>query len=197
MRWISICFITFVSFTSVVRAQDPVGIPVYKITPVESRIKFGVKASVPIEGTFDKWNATLAFTSNNVSAGLLIIEIQADSVNTGSGMKNGKLKGKDFFDVKENPLITFKSTKIEQTGPNDFSVDGDFTIRGVTKHERLTLTVSGKGTESGTIAGIMAFDRKGHGMNRGIPFMKNTDLCASGVHPKLHRASGPSLALPR
>src|SRR5258705_12753484 len=105
-------------------------------------------------------NATLAFTSNNVSAGLLIIEIQADSVNTGSGMKNGKLEGKDFFDVKENPLITFKSTKIEQTGPNDFSVDGDFTIRGVTKHERLTLTVSGKGTESGTIAGIMAFDRK-------------------------------------
>src|SRR5260370_15909753 len=80
MRWISICFITFVSFTSAVRAQDSVGIPVYKITPVESRIKFGVKASAPIERTFDKWNATLAFTSNNVSAGRLIIEIQADSI---------------------------------------------------------------------------------------------------------------------
>src|SRR5882724_6743175 len=151
MRWISICFITFVSFTSVVRAQDSVGIPVYKITPGESRIKFGVKASVPIEGTFDKWNATLAFTSNNVSAGLLIIEIQADSVNTGSGMNNGKLKGKDFFDVKENPLITFKSKKVVQTGPDTFEVDGDFTIRGVTKAEKLSLVVTGAGTGSGTI----------------------------------------------
>jgi polyisoprenoid-binding protein YceI len=180
MRWISICFITFVSFTSVVRAQDSAGIPVYKITPVESRIKFGVKASVPIEGTFDKWNATLAFTSNNVSAGLLIIEIQAE-----------------FFDVKENPLITFKSTKIEQTGPNDFSVDGDFTIRGVTKHERLTLTASGKGTESGAIAGIMAFDRKEYGMNSGIPFIKIADRVEVGVNLRWQRVSGPPLALPK
>jgi polyisoprenoid-binding protein YceI len=197
MRWLPICLITFVSFTSVVRAQDSAEIPVYKITPVESRIKFGVKASVPIEGTFDKWNATLAFTSNNVSAGVLIIEIQADSVNTGSGMKNGKLKGKDFFDVKENPLITFKSTKIEQTGPDDFSVDGDFTIRGVTKHERLTLTATGKGTESGTIAGTMAFDRKEYGMNSGIPFIKIADRVEVGVNLRWQRVSGPPLALPK
>lgn len=39
--------------------------------------------------------------------------------------KNRKLKGKDFFDVKQNPLITFKSTKIEQTDRDDFEVDGD------------------------------------------------------------------------
>jgi len=33
-------------------------------------------------------------------------------VNTGSGMKDGKLKGKDFFDVKQSPLITFLSKKV-------------------------------------------------------------------------------------
>jgi YceI-like domain len=43
---------------------------------------------------------------------------QADSVNTGSGMKDDKIKGKDFFNVKEDPQITFHSTKIVQTGPN-------------------------------------------------------------------------------
>jgi hypothetical protein len=43
----------------VVRAQDASGIPVFKITPVKSTIKFAVKASVAIEGTFDKWDATL------------------------------------------------------------------------------------------------------------------------------------------
>ena len=62
-------------------------------------------------------------------------------MNTGSGMKDGKLKSKDFFDVKQNPLITFHSTKIVQTGPDTFDVPGDFTIRGVTKSETLTLTV--------------------------------------------------------
>ena len=90
-------------------------------------------------------------------------------------MKNGKLKGKNFFNVKENPLITFKSTKIAQTGPETFSVDGDFAIRGVTRREKLNLTVSGKGTGSGTIAGTMAFDRKEYGMNSGIPFIKIAD----------------------
>jgi polyisoprenoid-binding protein YceI len=195
MRWLSIFVLTFVSFASAVRAQDGAGIPAYKITPVESKIKFGVQASVAIEGTFDKWNATLSFTSNNVSAGVLDIQIQADSVNTGSGMKNGKLKGKDFFDVKENPLITFKSTKIEQTGTNDFVVDGDFTIRGVKKHEKLTLTVSGKGTQSGTIVGTMAFDRKEYGMNSGIPFIKIADRVEVGVDLKWQRVSGPPLAL--
>ena len=83
------------------------------------------------------------------------VKIQAASVDTGSGMKNGRLKGKDFFDVEQNPLITFKSTKIVQTGPNTFEVDGDFTIRGVIKPEKLTLTVSGKGTGSGEINGTM------------------------------------------
>jgi len=63
----------------------------------------------------------------------LEIEIQADSVNTGSGLKNNKLRSKDFFNVKDSPVITFKSTKVVQTGPNTFDLEGDFTIRGVTK----------------------------------------------------------------
>ena len=179
----------------VARPQDAQAIPVFKITPVESKINFDVEASVDIAGTFDKWDAALTFTSTDVTTGVLDIKIQADSVDTGSGMKNGKLKGKDFFDVKRNPVITFKSTRIEQTGPNAFSVDGDFTIRGVTKHEKLMLTVSGAGTGSGTIAGIMAFDRKEYGMNSGIPFIKIADRVEVSVNLKGERISGPPLAL--
>ena len=51
-----------------------------------------MKASVAINGTFDKWDATLTFASTDVSTGVLDIKIQVDSVNTGSGMKDGKLK---------------------------------------------------------------------------------------------------------
>jgi polyisoprenoid-binding protein YceI len=194
-RWSIVLFILAAAlFSPPARAQAP-GVPVFKITPVESSIKFDVEASVAIKGTFDKWDATLTFTSQDVSTGVLEIRIQAASVDTGSGMKNGKLKGKDFFDVDHNPFITFKSTKIEQTGPDTFAVDGDFTIRGVTRPEKLVLTVSGKGTGSGTVAGTMAFDRKQYGMNSGIPFIKIADRVEVSVHLKGQRVSGPPLAL--
>jgi hypothetical protein len=107
--------------------------------------------------------------------------------------KDGKLKGKNFFDAEQDPLITFHSKKIEQTGPNTFDIDGDFTIRGVTKPEKLTLTVTGKGTGAGEINGTMAFDRKDYGMNKGIPFVTIADRVEVTVALKVKRVSGPPL----
>ena len=189
MRLTVFCLLASAVFPSVSRAQTPV----FVITPEDSSIKFYVKASVALEGTFDKWDATLTFASPDVTTGVLDVKIQADSVNTGSGMKDGKLKSKDFFDVKQNPLITFLSKKIVQTGPDTFEVDGDFTIRGVTRTESLTLTVSGKGTGSGTIQGTMAFDRKDYGMNSGIPFIRISDRVEVSVDLHGKRVSGPPL----
>jgi len=174
-------------------AQDAAKVPVFKITPVKSTIKFAVKASVPIEGTFQKWDATFAVTSTAVESGVLDIEIQAGSVNTGSGMKDGKLKGKDFFNVDQDPYITFHSAKIVQTGPNTFDIQGKFTIRGVTKDETLNLTASGKGTGHGEITGTMAFDRRDYGMNSGIPFIKIADRVEVTVYLIADRVSGPPL----
>ena len=168
-------------------------VPVFKIDPADSTIKFSVKASVAIDGTFDKWDATLTFTSTDPKTGVLDIKIQAASVNTGSGMKNGKLKSKDFFDVEQDPLITFRSTKVTQTGPESFDVAGDFTIRGVTKPETLQLTVSGKGTGSGAIKGTMAFDRKDYGMTKGIPLVKIADRVEVTVDLHAKRVSGPAM----
>jgi len=168
-------------------------VPLFAVTPVESAIKFSVQASVAIQGTFEKWDATLTFASADVTTAKLEIKIQAESVNTGSGMKNNKLKGKDFFFVDENPLITFVSNKIIQTGPTSFEVDGDFTIRGVTKPEKLVLEVAGKGTGNGTVHGTMAFDRKDYGMNKGIPFIKIADRVEVTVNLRAKQVSGPRL----
>jgi len=121
---------------------------------------FDVESSVAIKGTFQKWDASLTFQTRELSTGVLEIRIQADSVDTGSGVKNGKLKGKAFFNAKEDSYITFRSTKIRQTGPASFEADGDFTIRGVTKKETLKVDYSGKRDLRGTIMGTMAFDRK-------------------------------------
>jgi polyisoprenoid-binding protein YceI len=170
-------------------------VPVFKVTPEQSSVKFYVKASVALAGDFKKWDAALTFTSPDVTSGSLDIEIQAASVDSGSGMKNDKLKSKDFFDVAENPLITFKSTSIVQTGPTTFNVPGNFTIRGVSKPETLTLTVNGAGTGSGDIKGTMAFDRKEFGMNSGIPFIKIADRVEVAVDIFAKRVSGPPVTL--
>ncbi|MGB8324073.1 MAG: YceI family protein [Candidatus Acidiferrum sp.] len=170
-------------------------VPVFKISPVSSVVKFDVEASVAIEGKFDKWDANLTFASADLSTGVFDVKIDAASVDTGSGMKNGKLKGKDFFDVKNNPYITFHSSKIVQTGPNTFDVLGTFSIRGVSKPEKLTFTVSRSGTQAGELKGIMAFDRKEYGMNSGIPFMKIADRVEVNVDLKGERISGPPVAL--
>jgi len=164
--------------------------PVYEITPVESSIKFDVESSVAIKGTFQKWDASLTFQTRELSTGVLDIRIQADSVDTGSGVKNGKLRGKDFFNAKEAPYITFHSTKITQTGPASFEVEGDFTIRGVTKKEKLMVSDEGKGSPAGTIIGTMAFDRKEYGMNSGIPFIRIANRVQVNVNLKWKRVAG-------
>ena len=189
MRLTVLWLLAFAVLPSRSRAQAPV----FEITPLNSWIKFDVKASVDIAGKFDKWNATLTFTSPDETTGVLEITIQADSVDTGSGMKNRKLKGKDFFDVERNPVIMFKSTKIVRTAHDTYEVDGDFTIRGVSNPEKLTLIVSGRGTGSGEIKGKMVFNRKDYGMNKGIPFISIADHVKVNFHLKGKHVSGPPL----
>jgi polyisoprenoid-binding protein YceI len=189
MRLAILSLLAFAVLTPPAQSQ----VPVFQTTPENSTIKFFVKASVALVGNFDKWDATLKFKSSDVTTGVLDIRIQAATVNTGSGMKDGKLKSKDFFDVTQNPLITFHSTKVVQTSPDTFDVVGTFTIRGVSKPETLKLNVEGKGTGNGTIKGTMAFDRKDYGMTSGIPFVKIADRVEVNVDLKVTQVSGPRL----
>ena len=196
MNWMKGCALTacvaLLGFAaSSTQAQ---GVPVFEIIKADSSIKFNVKASVPIEGNFEKTDASVTFTSPDLSTAVLDVKIQSASVNTGSGMKDSKLRSKDFFDSDHDPLITFHSTKVTQTGPNTVVFDGNFTIRGVTKPEQLTFTISGRGTGVGEITGTMAFDRKDYGMNSGIPFIKIADRVEVIVDLKGKRVSGPPVA---
>jgi polyisoprenoid-binding protein YceI len=190
MRRSILCVVVSFALASTSQAQ---GVPVFAIARQQSAIRFSVKASVALEGTFDKWDATLTFASTDPSTGVLDIKVQAGSVDTGSWVKDSKLKSEDFFDVERNPQITFLSTKILQAGPDTFDVQGNFTIRGVTKPQTLKLTVSGKGTGSGEIKGTMAFDRREFGMDSNIPFIKVADRVEVSVVLKAKRVSGPQL----
>jgi polyisoprenoid-binding protein YceI len=179
--------------TSAIRAQSSQEAPTYKITPVVSKVRFNVKASIPMEGTFEKWDATLAFTSTDVSTGSLDIKIQADSVNTGSKSKDNKLKGDRCFDVKEHPYITFQSSKIIQKAPHVYEVPGTFTVRGISKPESLTFTAEREGEGTGLIEGTLWFERKDFGLGGSIPFVKIADRVELTIDFKATRTSGPPL----
>jgi polyisoprenoid-binding protein YceI len=69
-------------------------VPVFTINTEDSTVQFSVKASVAIAGKFDKWDATSTFPSTDVTTGVLDIKIQPASVDTGSHVKDDKLRSK-------------------------------------------------------------------------------------------------------
>ena len=145
-----------------------------------------------IAGSFDKWDATSNLLSPDVATGVLDIKVQAASVDTGS-MKNSKLRGRNFFDARNNPVIRFlvnASLSRPVLTPLRWTV---LTIRGVTRPEKLMLTVT-SGTGLARSKRTMAFDRKDYGMNSGIPFIRIADRVEVTVDLKVKRVSGPPVA---
>ena len=101
------------------------------------------------------------------------ITIDAKSIDTGSEMRDNHLRGADFLDADNHPTITFTVTGIEQAG-DDFKVDGDLTIRGVTKPVSLAYEHSGQVTDpygntkvGGTLTGTI--NRTDWGLTWNVP----------------------------
>lgn len=72
-------------------------------------------------------------------SGSVEVTIDARSVNTGSALFNSHIQGEDFFDTVKYPTITFKSNKVKFDGDKVASVDGDLTVKGITKPVTLTV----------------------------------------------------------
>ena len=103
----------------------------------------------------------------------------------------------DFFAAKKNPEITFRSTKVSAAGPDQYSIEGEFKIRGVSRKETLNLVVKRDQPNEGRIQGQMAFDRREYGMTRGIPFIKIADRVEVNVDLHVRRVSGPPIQPPK
>ena len=72
--------------------------------------------------------------------GSVDVTIDAKSVNTGSGVFNGHIQGEDFFDTAKFPTITYKADKMKFEGDKLVAVEGNLTIKGITKPVTLTVT---------------------------------------------------------
>jgi polyisoprenoid-binding protein YceI len=183
MRLPVMCLISTALLSLPSRAQ----VPVFHVTPEQSSITFNVRSSKPMTGIFEKWTATLTFSSRDATSAVLDVEIQAASVN---GKMEAELKSKDFLNVERCPMISFKTTKVVQTGKTTFDVAGTFTMHGVSKPATLSLVIADQEVGSGYAQGTLSLDRKDFGIpsNR-----RGDDTVEVDVNLKVNQVSGPAL----
>ncbi|MDP1733562.1 MAG: YceI family protein [Sulfuritalea sp.] len=88
---------------------------------------------------FDKTSGKVVI-DRAAKTGSVDVTIDATSVNTGYALFNGHIQGADYFDTAKYPAITFKSTAVKFDGDKPVAVEGNLTIKGVTKPVTLTVT---------------------------------------------------------
>ena len=88
---------------------------------------------------FDTVKGTITL-DRAAKTGAVDVEIDAKSVDTGYALFNEHIQGEDFFDTAKYPTITFKSTQVKFDGDKVAAVDGNLTIKGITKPVTLTVT---------------------------------------------------------
>ncbi len=96
-----------------------------------------------VRGFFEDYSGTFHFDSGNLKESKIVFKIETKSINTNERKRDSHLRNEDFFDVKKYPLITFESKKITKAGGNKYLVDGNLTIKDVTKPITLFLTYFG------------------------------------------------------
>ena len=126
----------------------------WNIDPSHSSVSFSVRHMfTKVRGRFTGFSGVIETTGDSLTDGSVKVEIQADSVDTSDTQRDGHLRTNDFFGSDDNPKITFQSTSIIARGGNDFVVNGDLTIRGVTRPVSLNAEYEGGGkTPFGTDA---------------------------------------------
>jgi polyisoprenoid-binding protein YceI len=150
----------------------------FNINIPQSKVEFFVGSSAgDVNGVFQSWSGKLHQTTPGVpQSATLNIEVSADTMRTGSGMKDKMVKGKKFFDVKNFPMVSFTSTNIiPSSDPNKFQVQGNFTLRGVTKPVVLQVTLDRDKKGGGQVYGDLSFDRRDFGMTKNVPFVHVSD----------------------
>jgi polyisoprenoid-binding protein YceI len=105
----------------------------YQPVDEKSEIKFEIKNfGINTGGNFKGLQGTIAFDASNPAAASFDMSIDANTVNTDNGSRDGHLRKEEYFDVKNYPRISFKSAKIT-SDKSSFQVFGKLTIKGVTK----------------------------------------------------------------
>ena len=110
-------------------------ITTWNIDPAHSVAEFKVKHMMisNVKGHFTKVSGALTFDESNLAKSNVETVIEAASLETRDAQRDAHLKSADFFDVEKFPTLSFKSTNINILRDGELAVEGDLTIRGVTR----------------------------------------------------------------
>jgi polyisoprenoid-binding protein YceI len=118
----------------------------FKVDAVHSFVLFSVQ-HLGIANTYGRFNdisGIVVFDKENPAKSSVELSVPIESLDTHNSIRDRSLKSPDFFDAKQFPTMTFKSTKVEGSG-DTLQVSGDLTIRGVTKPLTVDFKKGGEG----------------------------------------------------
>jgi polyisoprenoid-binding protein YceI len=142
----------------------------WAIDPVHSEVSFTVRHMMvsKVRGRFDTFEGTIVTAEDPLNS-VVTASVDLSSINTGQEQRDAHIRSADFFEVEKHTHMTFVSTGIRPDG-GDFLLDGDLTLKGVTKPVTFKLEFSGIGPDAygGTRAGFSAtteINRTDYGVN--------------------------------
>ena len=114
---------------------------VWSIDPAHSIAEFKVKHMMiaNVKGQFPKISGALTLDDSDVSKSNVEVSIEATSIDTRDSQRDAHLRSADFFHVEKFPTLHFQSTGIRVVRDGELSVEGDLTIRGVTRKVRFAV----------------------------------------------------------
>ncbi len=100
-----------------------------------------------VKGTFHTFEAQIEADPADLTTADITVEVDLSSIDTRNADRDAHLRSADFFDVENNPKMTFKSTQIVKTGDGEYEVTGDLTLHGVTRTETFEVSFEGAGKD--------------------------------------------------
>ena len=117
----------------------------YTLDPTHSRIGFVARHAMvaKVRGSFNEFTGAGTFDVENPANSTLSLTIQAASIDTRNADRDAHLRSNDFFAMDQYPEITFTSTSVELVDDQQYRVNGDLTIKGVTRPVAIDLELAG------------------------------------------------------
>lgn len=133
----------------------------WSIDKAHSNVNFTITHFfTPVDGSFEDYTSEINFDPEDLDNSSINVTIPVESINTENERRDNHLKSEDFFNASEWPNIQFESSRIEQTGDNQFVAHGELTIRDVTREFELPFELRGvmdhPMQENTKVAGITA-----------------------------------------
>jgi len=125
--------------------EEPDPPPTWTIQP-GGRLGFTVTSGADsYNGSFGDWSGTIAFDPENPETAEIRITVDLASATVGDATMDGMLTGAEFLAASANPTATWRSTSVRRTGPNRYSASGTLSLKGASKPQSLSFTLSGEG----------------------------------------------------